>query len=117
MIWVGIGLTHILTFALAVVVVGLWRKLRSTQHDVREAEHQRALALHHLDRIIRHFHLQDTESPFVAERVGEGGTISESDLRCWHCKNYRAEGHRPTCPWEYVNRAIRYTENGTPQLR
>jgi hypothetical protein len=117
MIWVGLGLTHLITIALGVLAFALWRKLRAAQHDLREAKRLEVLALHHLDRLIRHFHLQDSESPYVVEKMGSGGTVSEADIRCWHCKNLRAEGHRPACPWEYVNRAVKYAADGTPHLR
>ena len=117
MIWVSLGVTHVITLALGVCCVALWRKLRATRHDLREANRLQVLALHHLDRLIRHFHLQDTESPYVVDKVLSGGIVDESSVRCWHCKNLRAEGHRPSCPWDYVHRVVRYAENGTPKLR
>lgn len=116
MVWF-LGVSHLLAGALAVLCVVLWRKLSITQDDLAETKRQQVMTLHHLDRLIRHFHLRDSESPYVVEKVGEGGTISELDVRCWHCKNLRGEGHKASCPWEYVKRAVRYTENGTPQLR
>lgn len=117
MIWVGLGLTHLIAIGLGVLCIVLWRKLRTAQHDLVESKRVQVKTLHHLDRLIRHFHLHDSESPYVVERVGSGGTVSESDIRCWHCKQLRAEGHLSTCPWEYVNRAIRYAADGTPQIR
>lgn len=117
MIWVSLGLTHLIAIGLAVGCVVLWRKLRTTRHDLYEANRAQVLTLHHLDRLIRHFHLQDSESPYVVEKMNVDGVVDESSVRCWHCKNLRAEGHRPSCPWEYVHRAIRYAADGTPHLR
>lgn len=116
MIWISLGVSQVIAIGLTIVCVVLWRKLRTTQYDLAEAKRVQVKTLHHLDRLIRHFHLHDKESPYVVEKVGMGGTVSETDLRCWHCKNMKSEGHQSTCPWEYVRRSVRYTPDGTPQL-
>jgi len=115
--WGWISLTSLLlvtSIGLGIAACVLWQKITSLRLDYDEQNRQYNLMTVHIDQLIRHFHLHDSESPYVVEKL-EKGLVSEGNIRCWHCKMLRAQGHTDACPWGYINRKIKYVK-GTPTL-